>query len=427
VMQSNRADISREVLKRKNEIITWSKKLISFPSENRPPDGFEGEAQEFLKKECLELGLEVDTFAPDEIEGIKQHPWWLSGRNYSNNRKNMVATWKSTPGGRSILFSGHIDVAPFEPGEWKITEPFNPIVKDGKLYGRGSADLKGGIAASFWAIKILKELGFKPSGDIIFESVVDEEFAGGNGTLASRLKGYNTDLAILVEPTRMQVCTACFGAFLGDIVLRSNSAGMPYMGFTIPNPIYGASTIIDLFKKWSEKWSLTNQHSLFDEKGKELKTLLWDIDSKIPGEFTQMGTPSVTKISWVVWCYPGTDEEEFKKKFKSFWDKQKSTNKNLKPFELELKFTYHYVRPWETDPQNTTVRQIINAFSQYTGNSPVVGGAPFSCDMAIYSKVGNMPTIILGPRGGNLHAPDEWVLVDDIMSLVGIFITLLKY
>ncbi len=425
-MQANRADISREVLKRKNEIINWLKKLISFSSENRPPNGFEAQAQEFLKKECLELGLEVDTFSPDEIEDIKQHPWWLSGRNYSNNRKNMVATWKSASEGRSVLFSGHIDVAPFEPGEWEITEPFNPIVKDGKLYGRGSADLKGGMAASFWAIKILKELGFEPSGDIIFESVVDEEFAGGNGTLASRLKGYNTDLTVLVEPTRMQVCPACLGAFLGDLVLRGNS-GMPFMGFTIPNPINGASTIIDLFKKWSEEWSLTNQHNLFSEKGKELKTLLWDISSKIPGEFTQMGTPSVTKISWIVWCYPGTDEEEFKKKFKSFWDKQKSTNKNLKPFELELKFTYHYVRPGETDPQNTNVRQVINAFSQYTGSSPIVGGAPFSCDMAIYNKVGNMPTVILGPRGGNLHAPDEWVLVDDIMSLIGIFITLLKY
>jgi len=425
VIQINRADIFKEVLKRKNEIINWSKKLISFPSENRPPNGFEAEAQEFLKMECLGLGLEVDTFAPDEIEGIKQHPWWLSGRDYSNNRKNMVATWKSNSKGRSVLLSGHIDVAPFEPGEWKVTEPFNPIVKDGKLYGRGSADLKGGMAASFWAIKILKELDFEPSGNILFESVVDEEFAGGNGTLASRLKGYNADMAILIEPTRMQVCTACLGAFLGDIILKGNS-GMPYMGFDIPNPINGASTIINLFKKWSKEWSLTNKHSLFNEKGKELKTLLWNISSKIPGEFTQMGTPSVTKISWIVWCYPGTDEEEFKKEFKSFWDKQKSINKNLEPFELELKFTYHYIRPWEIDPQDKSIKQVIDAFNHYTGNVPVVGGAPFSCDMAIYNKIGNMPTIILGPRGGNLHAPDEWVLVDDIISLVGIFITLLK-
>jgi acetylornithine deacetylase/succinyl-diaminopimelate desuccinylase-like protein len=62
----------------------------------------------------------------------------------------------------------------------------------------------------------------------------------------------------------------------------------------------------------------------------------------------------------------------------------------------------------------------------HSANNSSSRGAPFSCDMAIYGKVGNMPTVILGPRGGNLHTPDEWVLVDDIMSLIGIFITLIK-
>ncbi len=423
-MHIKRADILKQVQSRKDEILQWTKKLIACPTENKPPDGYEAQGQQFLRKECEKIGLAVDMFDPQQVPDIKNHPWWLEGRNYPKDRQNLVATWKGGDHAKSLLFSGHMDVAPSSPGKWKMVDPFGPQIKEGKLYGRGSADLKGGLAAAFWALKMIKEMGFQPAGNIIFESVVDEEFAGGNGTLAARLKGYNTDLAILVEPTRMQVCTACMGAFLGEILLTGTS-GMPYMGFDIPNPIYGAATVIDLFKKWGKQWAQTNHHALFEEKGKELKVLLWDINSKTEGEFTQMGTPLITKLSWIVWCYPGTDENTFKQEFLDFWEK-KAAAEDLKPFQLEHRFTYHYVRPWETDQNHPAVTEVVDAYKDYTGQTPKVTGAPFSCDMAVYGAIGNMPILILGPRGGNLHAPDEWVLAEDILSLTGIFMNLLS-
>ncbi len=418
-MVITRSRILKEVSSKKEEIIEWAKTLIGFPSENRPPDGDEGEAQQFLKQECLKIGLDVDMFYPDRVPEITSHPWWLCGRKYKEGRQNLVGTWKGSSKGRSLLFSGHMDVAPSAGGKWKITGPYSPKVEKGRLYGRGSADLKGGMAAMFWALKILKELGFEPSGDIIFESVVDEEFAGGNGALASRLKGHNADLAILCEPTRMQLCTACIGAFLGEITLKGRS-GMPYMGFDIPNPIYGAAKVIEMFKKWGQDWTRSNQHPLFDEKGKELKILLWDIETKEPGEFTQMGTPALARLSWIVWCYPGTDQDDFRKEFLRFWS-AKQKDAELRPFKLEHRFTYHYVRPWQTDINDRGVIAAVDSFARCQGRPPVVGGAPFSCDMAIYGEVGKMPTVILGPRGGELHAPDEWVLIEDILSLVGVF------
>jgi len=411
--------IAEEVKKNSENILNWLKKLISFPSENRPPEGFEKETQEFIAEELLNLGMDIDVFYPDKIEGIKNHPSWLDGRNYSNGRVNVVGKWT---GGeeKSLLFSGHADVAPHGPGNWVETEPYKPLLKGGKLYGRGSADLKGGMASAFWAIKILKDLGFEPSGDIVFESVVDEEYAGGNGTLASRLKGYNTDLAVLVEPTRMQVCLACLGAILGEISLKGN-AGMPYMGSAIANPIYGASKIVEIFKSWEKRWIASNSHPLFTGKDKELKILIWDIDSKIKEEFTQMGTPLITKLSWIVWCYPGENEDSFLKDFKKFWHEKSSQDHELRLFDVEIKSTYHYVRPWETSIENIGVAELINSYREYTKTVPEVTGAPFSCDYAIYGDTGNMPTVILGPRGDNLHAPDEWVLLEDIFTLTGIF------
>lgn len=412
--------IQKTVSRYSSEIIEWTKKLIRFPSENCYPDGYEGEAQQFIEEECKNMGWDTDMFAPDEVPKIKEHPSWLPGRKYPEGRKNLVSKWNGSGEGRSILFSGHIDVAPSIPENWKICSPYKPVIKNKRLYGRGSADMKGGIAALFWALKVLKKIGFDPPGDIIFESVVDEEYAGGNGTLASRLKGYNADLAILPEPSRMQVCPACFGAFLGNLTLKGK-AGMPFMGSTIPNPINGASRVIELFQKWEKEWRSSNSHPLFNENGKELKIVLWSIDTNDSVKIKQMGTPKGIKISWIVWCYPGMTEDNFYRQFRAFWEKYAKSDPKLRPFKLEIIPTFHYVKPWETNIEDTAVQVVIDAITQYSRKAPVVGGAPFSCDLAIYGEVGGMPSIIIGPRGDNLHAPDEWVLIEDVLSLTGIF------
>jgi acetylornithine deacetylase len=424
--------IRRLVEKRRPEILAWTKTLIALASENRPPAGFEREAQEFLTAECRKEGWSVDLFAPDEVPGIREHRYWLPGRDYAGGRRNLEAVWKGSgrskaaaassggAGGHSLLFGSHMDVAPYEPDNWTVCRPYEPALKEGRLYGRGAADLKGGLAASFWALKILGEDGFEPSGDILLESVVDEEFAGGNGTLACRLKGYRADLAVVTEPTRLEVCPACLGAFLGDLTLKGQ-AGMPYMGRAIPNPIFGAARAAELFQEFQAKWRAASDHPLFREPGKELNVVLWVIDSHRPGEFTQMGTPLQTRISWIVWCHPGMSEEEFYRRFRAFWKENAEQDPELKPFALEISPSYHFVRPWETPLGDPGLRQVIRAFQAYTGREPAVGGASFSCDLALYGDPGGMPCLLLGPRGGNLHAPDEWVELEDVYTLTGIF------
>jgi acetylornithine deacetylase len=414
------AAVHRAIDARRAEILDWTMKLIRFPSENRPPSGNEGDAQEFLAAECRKLGWDPQMFLPTDVPGIQKHPYWLAGREYPTGRRNLAARWPGSGKGRSILFSGHMDVAPFEPDNWRVCRPFEPRVLDGRLYGRGSADMKGGIAAVFWALKILSESGFTPGGDIIFESIVDEEFAGGNGTLAGRLSGFNADLAVLTEPTRMQICPACLGAFLGDITIRGR-AGMPYMGSAIANPVFAASRVIALFREWQEEWRRANFHPLFQEKGKELNVVLSSISSTVPGEFTQMGIPLLATVSWIIWCYPGMTEPEFYRKFRAFWQPIFESDPDLAPFTVDLAPTYHHVRPWETQSDHPGVLSAVEAFQSVTGTAPVVGGAPFSCDLGVYGDPGRMPCFILGPRGDNLHAPDEWVLLEDIYTLTEVF------
>jgi len=413
-------EVIRDAVQRHaDEILTWTMDLIRYPSENRPPTGSEGPAQAFIADACRSQGWTVECFRPDAVAGIDQHPSWLPGRDYAG-RENVVARWQGAGKGRSVLLSGHIDVAPFEPDHWTVCRPYQPVIIDDRLYGRGSADMKGGLAAAFWAMRILQELGFQPAGDILFESLVDEEFAGGNGTLAARLRGYHADLAVVGEPTRMRVCPACFGAFLGNLTITGTSAGMPYMGQAIPNPIAGAARVVEQFQTWQMQWRKTNSHPLFMEPGSELNTLLWRIDSTKPGEFTQLGTPLLARLAWIVWCHPGTTEEAFYQQFRAFWQEAAADDQILAQFELTLERDYHFVKPWETPVDDPAVQALIRAYHEYAQTTPKIAGATFSCDLAIYGEAG-MPAVLLGPRGGNLHAPDEWVQVDDILALTGIY------
>ena len=410
------AAVQRAVQERRSDILEWTKAFIRLASENRPPEGAEAAAQDFVASECRALGLQVEEFRPTDVPGIEKHRCWLAGREYPSSRRNVTGRWKGAGHGRSLLLSGHVDVAPFEPDDWKTCRPYEPVVTDGRLYGRGSADMKGGMAAAFWALRVLKDMGFRPAGDILFESLVDEEFAGGNGTLAARLKGFNADLAVLMEPTRMQICPACLGAFLGDITFKGR-AGMPFMGSEIPNPIFAASRAIAHFREWQAAWRAENSHPLFMEEGKQLNVVLSSIGSTVPGEFTQMGTPLITTISWIVWCYPGASESVFSERFREFWEKRVAEDPELAPFSFEITPTYHHVRAWETPLDDPGVRTAVDALAAATGHEPVVGGAPFSCDLGLYGDPGGMPCLILGPRGDNLHAPDEWVLLEDIYTL----------
>lgn len=410
------ASIRAAVRARRADILDWTCRFLRLASENRPPAGTEAAAQDFVARECRARGMEVREQLPTEVPGIETHAYWLSGREYPAGRRNVLARTRGAGGGRSLLLTGHVDVAPLEPDNWTVCRPFEPVVKDGRLYGRGSADMKGGLAAAFWALAVLKDLGFRPAGDLLFESLVDEEFAGGNGTLAARLSGFNADLAVLLEPTRMQVCPACLGAFLGNLAIRGR-AGMPFMGSEIPNPVYAAARAIGYFREWQAAWRARNSHPLFMEEGKQLNLVLSSLGSTVPGEFTQLGTPLLATISWIAWCYPGESERGFQEAFQQFWKTKIAGDPELSAFSVEIEQTYHHVRSWETPADHPGVRAAVDAMREATGTEPVVGGAPFSCDLGLYGDPGGMPCLILGPRGDNLHAPDEWVLLDDIYSL----------
>ena len=143
------------------------------------------------------MALEPDIFEPWSVPGIEAHPGWWPGLDYTD-RPNVVARWAGSGGGRSLILNGHIDVVPAGDRSLWTHDPYGAEVVGSRIYGRGTADQKIGIAAMIMAVACLKAIGIRPAGDVILESVVNEELGGYNGTLACCVKGYTADAAVVV-------------------------------------------------------------------------------------------------------------------------------------------------------------------------------------------------------------------------------------
>lgn len=135
----------------------------------------------------------------------------------------MVAVLKGSGGGKSIILNGHIDVVPVgDEANWEH-DPFSGMIECGKLYGRGATDMKGGNVALLMAIESIIASGIKLKGDVIFQSVIEEE-SGGAGTLAAVLRGYQADGAIIPEPTNMKLFPKQQGSMWFRITVTGKAA-----------------------------------------------------------------------------------------------------------------------------------------------------------------------------------------------------------
>ena len=116
------------------------------------------------------------------------------------------------------MLTGHIDVVPPGAPEHWSSDPFVPVVANGIIRGRGTVDMKGGVACMLMAIETLKELGITPGGDVVFTTVVDEEI-GGMGSLAMVDRGYRADAGIMTESTANRIAPLCHGILWGRIIV----------------------------------------------------------------------------------------------------------------------------------------------------------------------------------------------------------------
>ncbi len=209
-----------------NDVIPILKELIKLKTEN--PPGFTMNAVKYLEEELEECGIH------SEIQ------------EYSEGKANIIAEYGD--GVKSIILTGHLDTVPAgDENKWNFP-PFCSIEDDGKIYGRGSTDMKGAVAAFIAIMKYLKENDVKINKKIVFLGTSDEEI-GMDGAVVAKDSGImeNCDFVVIGEPTDLKVAIAEKGTLWIKVIVEGESAhgSTPHLGI---NAIETAAEVIPLMK-----------------------------------------------------------------------------------------------------------------------------------------------------------------------------------
>src|SRR5690242_9072928 len=248
-----------EVAAGREELVELTSALIGFDTTARDPDDparDEADLQAYLGERLGKAGAAVDIWEPDpgDVAGTRQIP---PGLGFSG-RPQLAARFAGGGGGRSLLLNGHIDVVPSDPRERWTSDPNAAEVRDGNLYGRGACDMKGGVACMVYAAEVLSRLGVKLAGDLVVNTVTDEESSGAGGLAAAR-HGVRADAGIVPEPTAFEVWVACRGSLTPTISVegRPGHAEMAQPHWKdggAVNAIEKMSVVLDAVRRLREEW-----------------------------------------------------------------------------------------------------------------------------------------------------------------------------
>ena len=191
--------VCAEIEQRRDELVALASELIGFDTTARnvgDPPRQEAALQEHLAARLRAAGAEIDLWEPDAAN-LQGKPLVPPGLDFAG-RPQLVARRPGSGGGRSLVLNGHIDVVSAEPRDRWTSDPFAAEVREGKLYGRGSCDMKGGIAAMVLAAETLHSLGVRLAGDLVVATNTDEESSGAGGTAIVE-RGLRADAGIVTE------------------------------------------------------------------------------------------------------------------------------------------------------------------------------------------------------------------------------------
>jgi acetylornithine deacetylase len=411
-------DINDWVEENRRAVLDLNRALVSLPSENRYPDGDEKRVQAFVEGYLEGLDCETDVFLPTDVPGLMEHPAYLGGRNYEG-RPNVVGKKEGIGEGRSILFSGHMDTVPRGEDPWSV-DPFSGVVEEGKQYGLGIFDMKGGMAAAMMALRALDELGVRLQGDVTIETVVDEEFGGANGTLACRLRGYGADVAIVPEPSNLVICPRNQGGSMFRISFEGKP-GRSFSGEELLNPVYAAARFLEIFRDYEAYHREKTPGSRFFENDPGLPAYVQGVRAAASDLPLSDRVPSRCTMDVWIQCYPETSEEELRQDFVSFCEERMKGDEVLSEVRPNIEKLIRFL-PGTGIPEDHEILEVATrAARQVYEEGLPVEGAPFACDSFMFNLHSDTPALIWGPKGGNAHAPDEYIEVEPFMDLVKMY------
>jgi acetylornithine deacetylase len=418
-------DVDGWVDRNKDEIVRTISELVQIRTENLPPGGNEKPGQEYLFEMCKELipGCELDLFEVDDVPGIREHPLFFSTidgqQRVYRDRPILVARLGGSGGGHSLVFSGHMDTVPSYKDEWEVfKDPFSGKVRDGKIYGRGTIDMKAGTVSGFLALKCLHDLGVKLKGNVFAESVVDEENGGVNGSIAARLRNPDIDFAIVPEPSDMGVGVESIGGSDWKVTVAESGPGGIGTDVELPNPVYKLSKVALALEEYDKRLATLKVPDTYDP---DMRVRLLTFQLYTGGSTYQESGAVSTSGHIFFWqeIYSYLSEAEAKRDLLDFMKERLGEDPDFRDNFPEFETVIRFLEGHKTDRSHPALASIKCAYDQLNLEYREKG-IPFATDAYSFKKVSNTDVVIIGPKGGNVHGIDEYVEIDSVLDLIKI-------
>lgn len=403
-----RSRILETIEKERAGAVTFLQAMVAIPSVT----GDEGKVQKFLADHLRSMGLDVDIWDTD-WEQLKKHPGYRPVARGYEGRPNIVARWKGTGGGRSLLLNGHTDVIPIgNRANWSV-DPWSASIADGRMYGRGTADMKSGVASHVMAVAGLMAAGLRPKGDIFINIVIDEEVSG-HGTLDTVIRGYKADAGISGETSDLAIQPACIGRIWFEIEIDGKPAGIQrhhegVSGIELGYRIVKAVEALEAARMASVR------HPLYP-----------DIRHSIPcavGSFQAGNYPSAFPADCLlkgsIATVPGEDHAGVKQSLVEQVARAAAADPWMKEHPPRVRFVGYDAEASEIPRAHPIVEMLARNVKEVSGREPEISGRQGAADTRFLNLYGNTPTVIFGPGStAVMHADNEYVAITDYIAAI---------
>jgi len=325
-------------------------------------------------------------------------------------RFNVIGKINGKNNGKSLGLNGHLDTVP--PND--SMKSYEPRRDGGKVYGLGTCDMKGGIAAMLYSLIIIKRANIKLDGDLYFTGVIGEE-SGGTGTRFLINSGFRPDYFIVAEPTELKIVNSHKGVFLIDVIIEGKAAhaSMPEKGANaiaaMGNFIYKINKeyIPELNKRIQQGLGCTTISFGIIQGGKKVNI----VADKCVLQIDMRGIAS-------------EKNEQLTKEIEKFLIDVCRENKHLKFHTFQKLPPDGYFGPFYLPENNEFVSICKDAISM-TGRKPLISSMNGWTDGATILHAG-IPGLILGPGSTDqAHTADEWVSIKEVIEAVKIYLSLI--
>lgn len=389
--------------------IAFTGDLVRFPSVR----GQEATIQDFVFAAMHKRGLAMDRWRLRE-EDLAEHPGFgpVSETTY-DNAWNVVGSWRPTAEtGRSLILNAHVDVVPPGPRDMWETAPFDPVIRDGWLHGRGSADMKAGLAANIFAFDALRAAGFDPAATVHIQSVVEEE-STGNGTLSTSVRGYRADAVICPEPEDEKVVRANAGVIWFSVRVRGRPAHTRVMQSGL-NAIDGAYKVIAALRELETTANADRvRHRYFAGLEHPLNLNI----GRIEGGDWNSSVPAECTVHCRFAMYPGTPADAVRRAIEERISTLARTEPGFRNNPPEVRWTGFFAEGFVLEP-GTDAEQTLAAAHACVFAKPLEDlVTPAYLDARVTMLYDKIPTLVYGPTSRGVHGIDEAVEIESVRRI----------